>query len=148
MEDNHDEPDHHLKEKDDYKNITQKLVEPCSLFRFVTRLNGRFSLSKMSSHQDIRSKVIAICSNQSEAVRLDDTVMDSDNENDHHDDNNDVEIPKKEEQHFHIDLNDIRQKALEYDRQQLKGIRLANAGGGNLRIVNNYAVTSATCNLL
>ena len=101
----------------------------------------------MSSGEDIRSKVIAMCSNQSEAVHLDTIVTSADNENDHHDNDNDVEIPKNEEEHLHIDLNDIRQKALEYDRQQLKGIQLANAGDGNLRIVNNYAVTSTTCNL-
>jgi hypothetical protein len=50
-----------------------------------------------------------------------------------------------EQQH---NLDDIREKTVEYDRQQMKGIQLANAGANNLRITNNYSVTSSTCTLL
>jgi hypothetical protein len=58
-------------------------------------------------------------------------------------------IPSEEEQqHVEMDLNDIRQKAVEYDRQQLKGIQFANASNGNPKVVNNYAVTSNTCTLI
>jgi hypothetical protein len=139
--------------KNDYKSTTQKLVQPVSLFRFVTRLNVRHSLSKMSNDKEIRSKVIAVCSNQSETLDITSTVDDSDNEND--DDDNDVQSPPdlinqndEQQHHVDIDLNDIRQKALEYDRQQIKGIQFANAGNGNLKVVNNYPITSNTCILI
>ncbi|CAF1361471.1 unnamed protein product [Rotaria sordida] len=42
-------------------------------------------------------------------------------------------------------LDDIREKTLEYNRQQVKGIQLANAGANNLKIINSYSVTSSTC---
>jgi hypothetical protein len=46
------------------------------------------------------------------------------------------------------DLNDIREKTMEYDRQQIKGIHFANAGEENLRVVNSYQVASSTCILI
>ncbi len=152
FEEDDTKPDHHPTNKNEYKTTTQKLVQPISLFRFVTRLNGRHSLLKMSSDNEIRSKVMAFCSNQSETLDIAQMADDSDNEND--DDDNDVQSPgliiqsEEEQQHVDIDLSDIRQKALEYDRQQLKGIQFANAGNGNLKVVNNYTVTSNTCTLI
>jgi hypothetical protein len=135
--------------KNDNKMVAQKLAAPVSYFRFVTKLNGRHSLSKMSNDQEIRSKVMAICSNQSETLNIPNIVNDSDDENGEHDDDNDVLVNQSEEkQHVDTDLNDLRQKALEYDQQQLKGIQLANAGAGNLRVVNNYPITSSTCTLM
>jgi hypothetical protein len=146
------EVDHHSTNKSNYKTTSKKLVQPVSLFRFVTRLNGRHSLSKMSSDKEIRSKVMNICSNELETLDIATLVNDSDNENDD-DDDNDVKssgliIENEKKQHIDTDLNDIRQKTLEYDRQQIKGIQLANAGDGNIKIVNSYAITSSTCILI
>jgi len=152
FEDDDTELDHHHRtKKSDYKTTTQKLAQPVCLFRVVTRLNGPHSLSKMINDKEIRAKVVAVCLNQSGTFDIAKMVDDCDNEN--YDDDNDVESPgliaqSEEEQYVDIDLNDIRQKALEYDRQQLKGIQFANAGNGNLRVVNNYAVTSNTCTLI
>ncbi len=148
FEDDDTELDHHHRtKKSDYKTTTQKLAQPVCLVRFVTRLNGPYSLSKMINDKEIWSKVAVVCLNQSETVDIAKMVDDCDN------DNNDVEFPglivqSEGEQYVDIDLNDIRQKALEYDRQQLKGIQFANAGNGNLRVMNNYAVTSNTCTLI
>ena len=140
--DSSDEEDSDFDKSDSESN---KFVPPVSHFRFVTKLNGRHSLSKMSSNVEIRSKVMAICSNESETLDIPNVVNESDNE---HDDDNDVLVIQTEEkQHVDTDLNDLRQKASEYDQQQIKGIQLANAGTGNLRIVNNYPITSTTCTL-
>ncbi|CAF3919171.1 unnamed protein product, partial [Adineta steineri] len=157
-----DEDESDLEEKDDkhdhystnrnVSNISiQTMVQPASLFRFVTRLNGRYSLSKMSGDEEIRSKVMNTWANKSDTINIAEIVDDSDNEN--HDDDNDVESPgliiqNEQEQHVNTDLSDIHRKVLEYDRQQLKGIQFANAGDGNLRVVNSYAVNSNTCILI
>ncbi|CAF1023045.1 unnamed protein product [Adineta steineri] len=47
-----------------------------------------------------------------------------------------------------LDLDDIRQKTIEYDQKQIRGIQFANAGTGNLTIINNHSVTSETCNII
>jgi hypothetical protein len=152
FEEDDTELNHHPTNKSDNKTTTQKSVQPITFFRFVTRLNGRHSLSKMSSDQEIRSKVMAIFLNHSETLDIAKMADDFGNEN-HDDDDNDIVSPgliiqSEDKQHLDIDLNDIRRKGLEYDRQQLKGIQLANAGNGNLKVVNNYAVTSETCILI
>jgi hypothetical protein len=141
-EEDDSELNHHPTNKSDYKTTTQKLIQPVSFFRFVTRLNGQHSLSKMSSDKEIRSKVMAVFLNHSETLDIVTMADDSDNEN--HDDDNDVEssgliIQSEEQQHVDTDLNDIRQKVLEYDRQQLKGIQFINAGDGNSKVVQSWA---------
>ena len=45
------------------------------------------------------------------------------------------------------DMNDIRQKVIEYEQQQIPGVQLANVGNQNLKIINNYSVTSNACSL-
>ncbi|CAF4890295.1 unnamed protein product, partial [Rotaria magnacalcarata] len=68
-----------------------------------------------------------------------------------HDDDNDVQTTDQinrvedQQQSMEVALNDIRQKRLEYDRQQIKGVQFSNVGDGNLKVVNNSSVTSSTC---
>ena len=143
------EPTQNSTNTSEFKAITHRFVQPVGLFRFVTRLNGRHSLAKMSKDKELQTKVIDVWSNGSQILDITQMADDSDIE----DDDNDVKssnliIQKEEQQHTDIDLNDIREKVVEYDRQQLKGIQLSNAGNGNLRVVNNYAVTSNTCTLI
>lgn len=150
---------HHSTNKNERSHIVHKSLQPVTRYRFVTRLNIRHSLSKMSNDSEIRSKVMALCANNCEALDIAKVTDDSENENyPDDDDDDDVQSPNmiiqsegKQQQQLqptNIDLNDIREKATEYDRQQIKGIQLANAGNGNLRVVNNYAVTSNTCTLI
>ena len=100
------------------KSTTRKLLQPASFFRFITRLNGRHSLSKMSSDEEIRSKVMTICSNQSEIFDSMEMVNDSDSEN--HDDDADVEsrglVMHNEEQQQPADAD--------FGRYSSKGIRI------------------------
>ena len=64
-----------------------------------------------------------------------------------------IELPNNSsatvtQQHMGDDMNDIRQKVIEYEQQQVTGVQLANVGNQNLKIINNYSVTSNTCSLL
>ncbi|CAM4823526.1 unnamed protein product [Rotaria magnacalcarata] len=148
FEDDDTAANHHSRNKSDTKASIKSNNRPVSLFRFVTRLKGRHSLSKMSSDNEMSSKVMATWLNQSETIDIGSMANDSDSEI--HDDDNDVESPNmtgqhEEQQHVDTDLNSIRQKTLEYDQQQIKGIQFINAGDGNLKVVSNYAITSSTC---
>ncbi|CAF1376924.1 unnamed protein product [Rotaria sp. Silwood1] len=106
----------------------------------------------MSSDAELQSKALTLFSEDSESFDMAQIIYDSDNEN--HNDDHDVEYPgavttaMTEQQPIEHDLDDIRQKTLEHNRQQLKGIQFANAGDGNLKVVNSYAVTSNTCTLI
>ncbi|CAF3376500.1 unnamed protein product [Rotaria sp. Silwood1] len=149
---NKSEDDSNTKSNNDGKAIIQKNQRPISLLRFVTRLDGRHLLSKMSSDAELQSKALTLFSEDSESFDMAQIIYDSDNEN--HNDDHDVEYPgavttaMTEQQPIEHDLDDIRQKTLEHNRQQLKGIQFANAGDGNLKVVNSYAVTSNTCTLI
>ncbi|CAF4263920.1 unnamed protein product, partial [Rotaria magnacalcarata] len=148
FEDDDTAANYHSRNKSDTKASIKSNNRPVSLFRFVTRLKGRYSLSKMSSDNEMSSKVMATWLNQSETIDIGSMANDSDSEI--HDDDNDVESPNmtgqhEEQQHVDTDLNSIRQKTLEYDQQQIKGIQFINAGDGNLKVVSNYAITSSTC---
>ncbi|CAF4356681.1 unnamed protein product [Rotaria sp. Silwood2] len=75
---------------------------------------------------------------------------DSDDEN--YDDDNDVQVPDSviktdEQKSIDDNLSGIRQKTLEFDQNQIKGIQFANAGDRNLKIVNNHAINSTTCSI-
>jgi hypothetical protein len=135
------------KQLDTYK--TKQTNQPITSYRCVYRLNGKLSLSKMKtdeSYGEFFSKTHAEILELAEASKI--VIDDSDD-----DDDGDVVIENQspvvdhsnEQQH---NLDDIREKTVEYDRQQMKGIQLANAGANNLRITNNYSVTSSTCTLL
>ena len=137
--------------KDD-KTKTQKFIQSTSYFRFVTRLNNRYSLSKMSTAEEIRTKVLSICSSDQDVGDIVKMVNDS-NSDAHDDDDNDVvstdlNIQHEKKQVDDGDINDLRQKVVEYEQQQLKGVQFINAGDRNPKVVNNYAVTSGTCTLI
>ncbi|CAF4992290.1 unnamed protein product, partial [Rotaria sp. Silwood1] len=135
---NKSEDDSNTKSNNDGKAIIQKNQRPISLLRFVTRLDGRHLLSKMSSDAELQSKALTLFSEDSESFDMAQIIYDSDNEN--HNDDHDVEYPgavttaMTEQQPIEHDLDDIRQKTLEHNRQQLKGIQFANAGDGNLKV--------------
>ncbi|CAF3283884.1 unnamed protein product [Rotaria sp. Silwood2] len=137
------------KKKNDQANV-QKFASPNSLFRIVTRLNERHSLSKMKNDEEIRSQVMIISLDNSETLDMTKMVNNSDDEK--YDDNNDVQVPDfvittDEHKNIDTDLNDIRQKTLEFNKNQIKEIQFANAGDRNLKIVNNHAITSSTCSI-
>jgi hypothetical protein len=122
----------------------KKMIQPITSYRYVYRLNGKLSLSKMKTDQSYQKYFLK---NHAEILKLVDTseivIDDSDN-----DDDDDIMIENQSSNIQQHNLDDIREKTLEYDRQQIKGIQLANAGVNNLRITNNYSVTSSTCTLL
>jgi hypothetical protein len=124
---------------------TQTSVTPVCLLRFVTRLNGRRPLSKMRNDASMVSQMISYLSNSSERESYCQAIDDSDSDEV-------VESPQPAlttvQQPCSDDLQDIHQTILQYDEQQIKGLQLANAGGGNLKLVNNYSVTSSTCALI
>jgi phosphoglycerate-specific signal transduction histidine kinase len=140
--------DDQLTNKNNVSNTLQKNICPVSLFRCVTRLNDRHSLSKMSNSDELRLKVMELFSSNAKCADVKQVVDDSDNEN--HDDVKSpcTTITTIKQQKAEHNLNDIRQKVLEYEREQLKGVQFANAGSGNLKVVNSYTVTSNTCTII
>ncbi|CAF4749468.1 unnamed protein product [Rotaria sp. Silwood2] len=150
LDDDNDKTNQQSKKKKNGQANVQKFASPTSLFRIVTRLNGRHSLSKMRNDEEIRSQVMTISLDNSETVDMTKMVNNSDDEN--YDDNNDVQVPDfvittDEHKNIDADLNDIRQRTLEFNKNQIKGIQFANAGDRNLKIANNHAITSSTCNI-
>ncbi|UJR18077.1 hypothetical protein I4U23_004977 [Adineta vaga] len=122
--------------------LTQECITSICFVRFVTQLNGHYSISNMTNDEQIQSKVISIFENKEEIIDI--TEIENDCSND---DNDDI-ISTNIEQDVNTDLNDIHQKTLEYDQKQIKGIQFANAGVGNLKVINNHSVTSETCLIL
>ncbi|CAF1171550.1 unnamed protein product, partial [Adineta ricciae] len=127
-------------EKDDEESDwKERSIAPISSFRFVTRLIGRCSHSKMKNDEEIRSKIISIFENTEETIDLTQVENDSDDD--------DVVSTHIEPQQATVNTNldDIRQKTSEYDQNQIKGVQFANAGSANLKVINNHSVTSETC---
>jgi hypothetical protein len=127
----------------------RKINQPVSSYRYVHRLNGKLSLSKMKTDQSFRTYFLVNYAGISELTDTSQIVIDDSDV----DDNDDVivetassviDFPVKQEHN----LDAIREKTLEHDRQQIKGIHLANAGVNNPKIINDYSVTSNTCMLL
>ncbi|CAF3279289.1 unnamed protein product [Rotaria sp. Silwood2] len=150
LEDEDRKIDHQSKNKKNDQTNIQNFASPTSLFRIVTRLNGRYSLSKMRRDEEIRSQVMTISLDSSETLDLPTMTDDSDDEN--YDDDNDVQVPDSviktdEQKSIDDNLSGIRQKTLEFDQNQIKGIQFANAGDRNLKIVNNHAINSTTCSI-
>ncbi|CAF4100054.1 unnamed protein product [Rotaria sordida] len=116
-----------------------KVIQPITSYRYVRRLNGKFSLEKMKTDESYRKIFFKTYIFNSEVVDSSNLVID-DSEIDDEDED---EINSSIEQEHNLD--DIREKTLEYNRQQVKGIQLANAGANNLKIINSYSVTSSTC---
>ncbi|CAF1315304.1 unnamed protein product [Rotaria magnacalcarata] len=106
----------------------------------------------MNNSDELRLKVMEIFSSYSKCLDFAQFADDTDNEN-LDDDDDDVKSPCTtiatiEQQNVEHDSDNICQKTLEYERQQLKGVQFANAGSGNLKVMNSYIVTSNTCNLI
>ena len=129
----------------DHRKITQKTVPLVSHLRIVTRLTGRHSLSKMSNNPAMTSQIMTIFSNNSQNQDVADLIHDSDSDDDVECSN---PLSTTIQQQSVNDSQDIYQKILQHEQQQIKGIQLANAGSGNLKVVNNYSVTSNTCVLV
>jgi len=121
----------------------RKIIQPITSYRYLHRFNGKHSLSKMKTDQSYRIHFLKNYADVSDLPETSDIVIeDSDIDDDDDDDIvNENQLPIEQEHN----LDDIREKTLEYDRQQIKGIQLANAGTNNLKIINNYSVTSSTC---
>ena len=129
----------------DPQSRTQTTVPPACLLRFVTRLTGRRPLSKMRTDASMVSQAMSYLSGKAERESYCQWIDDSDS-----DDVVESAQPtlKTAEQPCSDDLQDIHRTILQYEEQQIKGVQLANAGGGNLKLVNNYSVTSSTCVLV
>ncbi|CAF2113900.1 unnamed protein product [Rotaria magnacalcarata] len=146
-QDDDTEVSQYAEKKENEKLAVQKFPRPISLVRFVSRLNGRHSLSKMRNDEEILTQVMAVSSDNFETRDITEIADDSD------DDINDVEVPgvvikTDEHQNIDINLNNIRQKTLEYDQKQIKRIQFVNAGYRNLKIVNNHPINSSTCTIV
>ena len=119
-------------------NICATLKTTAS-YRFVHRLHGRHSLARMKNDELHRTHFLREYGGAISLPPVTENLIDDS------DDDDVVADPYVEQEH---NLDDIREKTLEHDRQQLKGIHLANAGANNLKIVNHSSVTSSTCTLL
>ncbi|CAF3525513.1 unnamed protein product [Adineta steineri] len=145
-----DDYDSDLNENDDNINSIKKTPQPITSYRYVHRLNGKLSSSKMKTDESYRTYFLANYIDRSDEPDTTNTMID---DSDSGDDNDDVitetppqveNTPIKQEHN----LDDIHEKTMEHDRQQIKGIQLANVGVNNPKIMNDYSVTSNTCILL
>lgn len=128
---------------------------PTTLYAFLKNSKGRFSQTKMMNGDEFRERISKLKSSETRTAEMALLLNDSTEEKENNcvDDDQDVTFVNNtevtnEQQNMDQALDDIRQKTIEHDRQQLKGIQLANAGDGNLKVVNSYPVTSSTCNLI
>ena len=121
-------------------------VPPIGQVRFVTRFASRNSPSTMSKDPEKFDAMRKIFSQNAEQTFITELINDSDLEE------NDASIPIIPETMTQPtvtdDLQEIHQKVLQHEEEQIKGVQLANAGRGNLKVVNNYSVTSKTCTIL
>jgi hypothetical protein len=131
---------------DTYKR--RKVDRPMSSFRFVRRLARNLPLSKMHTDESLRSKFIKNLLKDTDddpQNYIADVDIDDDDDSDVVVENPSlVAVPSKQPEH---NLDDIREKTVEHDRQLIKGIQLANANTNNPKIINGYSVTSSTCTL-
>ncbi len=127
-----------------------KMIQPVTSYRYVHCLNGKLSLSKMKTDPSYRTYFLVNYAEISKSSDTSHVVIDDSDVDDNDDDviidalSQGMNSSVKQEHN----LDDIREKTLEHDRQQIKGIHFANAGGNNLKIINDYSVTSNTCMLL
>jgi len=128
-----------------------KVIQPITSYRYVHSLNGKLSLSKMKTDPSYRTYFLVNYADISNSSDISHVVIDDSDVDDNDDDEVIIDalsqgINSSVKQEHNLD--DIREKTLEHDRQQIKGIHFANAGGNNLKIINDYSVTSNTCMLL
>jgi FtsZ-interacting cell division protein YlmF len=140
--DSDEESENEMESKQLNVSATQKTI---TSYRFVHRLHGRHSLARMKSDELHRTFFMREYGGFVSLPDVTENVID-----DSDDDDVDTGPPPTTDSHVEQEhnLDDIREKTLEHDRQQLKGVHLANAGANNLKIVNHSSVTSSTCTLL
>ena len=129
----------------DPQSRNQTTAPPACLLRFVTRLTGRRPSSKMRTDASMVTQMMSYLSDNAERESYCQWIDDSDSEDvveDHQ-----LALATAQEP-CSDDLQDIHRTILQYEEQQIKGVQLANAGGGNLKLVNNFSVTSSTCALV
>jgi len=131
-------------------NKVVKVAQPKTSYRFVHRLNGKFSPNKMKSDESYRTHFMRKYVIAAETPEISETPIDDSDIDDNDDvviNNLPVEVlSNKQKQEYNFD--EIRQKVDEFDRQQIKGVQFANAGSNNIKIVNNHAVTSKSCTIM
>ena len=130
-----------------YNDNTRKVIQPITSFRYVSRLRGKLPLAKMHNEESYRLHFLKNYAGISMIDKTSEITIDDSDVDDDDDDIvtvNPVPVTNSGNEQTH-NLDDLRAKSLEYDRQQIKGIQLANAGANNLKIINNYSVTSSTC---
>jgi hypothetical protein len=155
VEDDSDSESESDDENDDKQLDTYNIVkikQPQTLYRYVHRLNGKISLSKMKTDQSYGTYFLKNYADVSDLSDASESVVD-DSDFDNDDDDDDIVTETQSSQNNlpieqKHNLDDIREKILEHDRQQVRGIQLANAGANNLKVINNYSVTSQTCMLM
>ncbi|CAF0893381.1 unnamed protein product [Adineta steineri] len=135
--------------EDNNDSTVKRTPQPITSYRYVNRLNGKFSSSKMKTDESYRTYFLANYIDRSDEPDTTNTMIDDSDS----DDNDDVitETPPQVENTLikpEHNLDDIHEKTMEHDRQQIKGIQLANVGVNNPKIINDYSVTSNTCMLL
>ena len=130
-------------DNDEIFHKTNKIASPHTFYRFVRRLNGRYSSEKMHNEDVYREKFIAEYCDAKMSPTWHDLIEDSDEEQQPEIQSPTMIETTTTEDHFNID--EIRQKTKEFDRQQIKTIQLANADSNNPKILNNVTVTSSTC---
>ena len=146
MEMSSDDYESHLSSDEEQENLSEqyrvkKLSAPKDSYRFIHRFNGRHSLTKMKIEQQFREYYFNVFLER-QATNADDVYDDSEESV------NTPEESSKPKNEENYDLEEIRQKTVEHDQQQLKGIQFANAGSNNLKIVNNHSVTAKTCSVM
>ena len=134
------------KEFDVYK--VNKMIVPTTSYRYIHHLNKKFSLSKIENDEVHKKHFVNTFVDTSKVMGGPDIVI-----NDDDDDDDDIVIEDQtpldhNSTEQETNLDDIRQKVLQHNQQQIKGIHLANAGANNIKVVNNYSVTSSTCTLM
>ena len=122
-----------------------KTTPPAARFRFVTRLNSKFSPSKMKSdHETVHDLMVHLVKSR-EKLLEENLIDDSDDEEVMVTAPSPIKLPMSKSDD---DLKDIEQKINAHDQDQIKGIQLANAGRANLKVTNSYSVTSNSCSLI
>ena len=114
-------------------------------YRFVHRLHGRHPLARMKNDELHRTHFLREYGGAISLPPVTENLIDDFDDDDVVPDPSPTIDCHEEQEH---NLDDIREKTLVHDREQLKGIHLANAGANNLKIVNHSSVTSSTCTLL
>ena len=135
------------KGKPEFKTKIHTVTPPTGLIRLVTGLSNRNTLEKF--HKDPKEFGTRMKSlfNAGENTDVKQYIDDSDSE-EIEESHPPISVQKTKSSPSSDDLQEIHQKVLQHDEEQIKGIQLANAGSGNPKVLNNYSVTSKSCSLI